>query len=117
MSDIQNEYSAKGVVVVGGTIDTTGVAGLLDFVERFHPMFPIGAMDPNNTAVFGQWGPKRLLVPQLFLIDKAGAVQGQFMGSDSMFEGDKMANLRAAINHMMGLGGPSKQVPPAVKKK
>ena len=117
MSDIQKEYASKSVVVVGGTIDTTGLVGLQDYVQRFQPGFAIGAMDPSNTTVFGQWGPRRLLVPQLFLIDKNGVIQGQFMGSDTMFEGDKQANLRAAINHMMGLGGASKHLTPVVKKK
>ena len=93
----------KGVEVLAGTIDTTGLAGLRDFVERFKPQFTIGAMDGNSTTAFGQWGPRRLLVPQLFLIDKAGVVQGQFMGTDTIFEDDKVANLRAAVIRMMNL--------------
>ena len=116
MSAIQREFAPKGVAVVGGTIDPTGLAGLQDYVTRFDPEFAIGAMDEKNTAVFGQWGPRRLLVPQLFLIDKNGIVQGQFMGSDTLFDGDKVGNLRAAVNHMIGLGGASKQGAPAANK-
>lgn len=101
MSDIQKEYGPKGVAVVGGTIDPSGLVGLQDYVERFRPMFPIGAMDQATINSFGQWGPKRTLVPMLFLIDKNGVVQGQFMGGEPIFEGDKVGNLRTVINHMM----------------
>jgi len=106
--------------VVGGTIDPTGLPALQDFVSRFNPQFAIGAMDQNITVTFGQWGPRRLLVPQLFLIDKSGVIQGQFMGSDTLFEGDKVANLRASVNHLIGTGGTTKQaalLKPVAKKK
>lgn len=109
MSDIQAEYGTKGLTVLGGTIDQTGMAALQEFVQRYHPMFPIGAVAPGLMGVFGQYGPQtRLLVPMVVLVDQAGVIRGQFMGSDSLFEGDKMGNLRAAINHMMGFGGASK---------
>ena len=87
---------------------------LKDYVDRFVPEFTIGAMDQNNTVTFGQWGPRRLLVPQLFLIDKTGLIQGQFMGSDTMFEGDKVGNLRAAVSHLIN---PPKSTTPVAKKK
>ena len=104
-------------MVLGCTIDETGLVGLKTYVENYHPAFPIGALDGPTSSNFGQWGPRRLLVPQVYLIDKASNVVGQFMGSDGLFEGDKMANLRAAINHMMGLDGASKSTATPVAKK
>ena len=92
--------------------DPKGIIALGGFVDHYPVHFTIGATDGTKTAEFGQWGPRRLLVPQLFLIDKAGVVQGQFMGADSIFEGDRVGALRAAINKMMGVGtGPSKALP------
>ena len=98
--------------MLGCTIDESGLIGLKNYVEGYHPAFPMGALDAPTSASFGQWGPRRLLVPQVYLIDKGTNVVAQFMGSDGLFEGDKQANLRAAVNHMLGVGGPSK--PPAV---
>ena len=89
----------------GGTVTTTSRG-------RFPPK-----MDLPTSASFGQWGPRIAYVPQIYLVDKNGAVQGQFMGTDSLFVGDQRANLRASINHLIGLGGASKQSPPAAKKK
>ena len=100
---MQRDYASKGVAVVAGTIDTGGVPALLDFVQRFQPGFAIGAMDPNVIMPFGQWGPRRTFVPMLYLIDKAGNIQSQYMGSDApMFEGDQSANLRGALDKLIG---------------
>ena len=105
--------------MLGAVIDGPGaMVGLKDFVDRFTPKFTIGAlMDPNTSSTFGQWGPRRLLVPQVYLVDKGGNIVGQFMGSDGIFEGDKIGQLRAAVNHMMGADGSSKPVAAAVVKK
>lgn len=97
---------------MGCTIDEIGLVGLKNFVDGYHPEFPIGALDGPTSQSFGQWGPRRLLVPQVYMIDKGTNVTGQFMGSDVLFEGDRVGNLRAAINHMIGVGGPSKQLSP-----
>ena len=78
---------------------------LQDFVTRFHPGFLIGAMDPQQVSVFGQYGPQtRTYVPMLFLIDRAGVVQGQFLGSDTLFQGDAIGNLRASLNFLLSKG-------------
>src|SRR5579863_9384212 len=45
LNDIQREFRSQGVVVVGGTIGPAGMASHTDFVQRFAPEFPIGAMD------------------------------------------------------------------------
>ena len=103
---------------MGVTIDGAGgLVSLPDFVERFRPAFPIGALlDQNAITNFGQWGPRRPFVPQIYMVDKGGNVTGQFMGTDSLFEGDKQGNLSAAINHMLGLGGATKPTPTAKKR-
>lgn len=115
---MQRDYSKKGLMVVGGTIDPTGLVALEDFVQRFHPAFPIGAIDGNSITIFGQWGPRRTFVPMIYLIDKAGNVQSQYMGSDAqMFEGDQSANLRAALDKLMAPApvAAKKALPPAKK--
>jgi hypothetical protein len=86
------------------------MAALQEFVERFHPTFPIGAMDPNQIAIFGQWGPRRTFVPMVYLIDKTGTVRSQYMGSDAgLFEGDQLVNLRAAIDKLIAPAGAAKR--------
>ena len=105
------------MAVIGGTIDPSGLVGLQDYVERFRPMFPIGAMDQATINSFGQWGPKRTLVPMIFLIDKNGVVQGQFMGGEAIFEGDQAGNLRTVINHMISAASTAGKKPAANSKK
>jgi hypothetical protein len=111
---MSKEFASKGVVVVGGTIDQTGTAALEAFVTRFHPEFPIGAMDGNRIPEFGDWGDKRTFVPQLYFIDKTGVIRAQFHGSDPIFEGDQKENLRKMITGMFLSGGattPAKAAP------
>lgn len=115
--------------MVGATIDQTGMPALTDFVQRFHPGFVIGAMDPAQVATFGQYGPMmRTFVPMIYFIDKTGKVQAQFQGSDEFFQGDQKETLRKQIARLMGAapGGapPAKPAPannakpaaPATKK-
>ena len=101
--------------MLGCTIDyPSGLLALHDYVERFTPQFPIGALDQATVNSFGHW-TRRPYVPQVYLIDKAGVIRGQFMGTDGILEGDQRANLRAAINHLMGVSGGGST--PVVKKK
>jgi thiol-disulfide isomerase/thioredoxin len=121
LSQIQQEYASKGVQVVGATIDQTGTVALADFVQRFSPGFPIGAMENSQLYTFGQYGMQQhTYMPMVFFIDRAGMVQAQFMGSDSFFaEGDPATNLRSTLNRLMTAGTTSsaKKAPSAAAKK
>jgi peroxiredoxin len=108
---IQKEFAPQGVQVVASTIGPAGLASNTEFVERFSPQFPIGAMDQETLNAFGQWGPKRTYMPQVFFLDKAGVIQAQFMGSDGFFEGDTLTNTRDAVKRML------LKTAPAPKKK
>lgn len=102
LNALQSEFRSQGVQVVGGTIGPTGMVGHTEFVERFTPQFPIGAMDQAMVNSFGQYGPQQhTFMPMVFFLDKNGTVQGQFMGSDTFFEGDSLANARASVKRLL----------------
>jgi peroxiredoxin len=107
LNDIQREFRSQNVAVVGGTIGPTGMAAHVNFVQRFSPEFPIGAMDQAMLNSFGQWGTERTFMPMVFFIDKAGIVQAQFMGSDPFFN-DQAGSVRAALQRLMKGSTPAK---------
>jgi roadblock/LC7 domain-containing protein len=73
-------------------------------------------VDQNQVTTFSDWGMRRPFVPQLFFIDKNGAIKAQFMGTDDVFVGDQKAKLRAEIVKQFGLKT-APPAPPAVRKK
>jgi len=102
LNTIQQEYGKKGVQVVAGTIGQAGLADLADFVRKFSPNFPIGAMDQAGVNSFGEYGmQRRTFYPMAFFIDKTGVVQSQYMGGESLFEGDPLVNMRTVLDHLL----------------
>ena len=122
LNQIQQEYGSKGVQVVAGTIGPLGAADLPGFIQGYSPAFPIGAMEQTALNTFGQYGmQQRTYMPMVFFLDKAGVIQAQFMGGESLFEGDTISNVRATLNRIMAPGGGStssaKKVPATAAKK
>jgi thiol-disulfide isomerase/thioredoxin len=120
LNQIQQEYGRRGVQVVAGTVGQAGTADLADFAQKFSPAFPIGAMDQNGVNSFGEYGmQRRTFYPMAFFIDKTGVVQAQFMGGESLFEGDPLTNVRAVLDRLLATSGQpaAKKAPPAAAKK
>lgn len=120
MSAIQKEYAAKGVQIIGGTIDTEGMVPTKAFIARYSPAFPVGESDNLKMMQFAQWSPMtRTFVPYMFFIDRKGQIRAQYMGSDAFFR-EEPANIRKMLDSLVAEGGgsapASKKAPAAPKK-
>jgi hypothetical protein len=70
------------------------------FVKQYKPNFPVGIV---NGEFFVRWAQltrdMRPTVPMVFIIDRDGILQAQYMGGDPMIYDDKYVdiNLRAKL--------------------
>ncbi|MBS1874221.1 MAG: TlpA family protein disulfide reductase [Acidobacteria bacterium] len=114
MSKIQNEYRAKGVQVIQLAFrDDDNKAAIEKFVQEYKPTYPVGMIDANLLAKWGQLTAEmRPTVPMLFFIDRHGYIVGQYMGAEPfMIEENQPNTIRAKLNDMV-----QKQPPAGAKK-
>lgn len=78
LSKIQNEYAAKGVQILGVTIDKDAKQGIPGFLKITGANFPVGYSDPQNALKFMHVSPdKEWFVPMLAFIDQKGMIRAQ----------------------------------------
>ena len=122
MTQIQNEYRAKGVQVLQLAFrDDDNKAAIEKFVQQYKPNYPVGMIDANLLAKWGQLTAEmRPTVPMLFFIDRRGYIVGEYMGADPfMIEENQPTTIRAKLNDMVQNQPPAgapKAAPPAKKK-
>jgi len=80
LSQIQNEYAAKGVQMLGIVIDQGAKQGIPAFLQITSANFPIGYSDPPTALKFMHVSPdKDWFVPMLAFIDQKGIVRSQYV--------------------------------------
>jgi len=119
LSGIQQELGPKGLQVVEAAInsDNPDVPG---FIQRFKPLFPVGAAKDAEAHTYLQMGiAERAFVPLLVMIDRQGNIRCQHTGNEQVYFDDdyfkQMANLRGEIEKL--LGESPKATKPAAQKK
>jgi hypothetical protein len=88
-----------------------------EFVAKYKPGFPVGIVDGEYFVKWSGVTPEmRPTVPMMFIIDRNGMVQAQYMGSDPMLEEKYQAeNLRAKIMQYLPQPVPGAKSAPAAK--
>ncbi len=101
LNEVQREYAAKGVQVVGAAVDPAALNGIGPFLDRYQPRFPIGLLSEEETKKLADFNASdRPYVPILIFVDKGGTVQQQFFGN-SPFMQDANKAIRALLDNML----------------
>jgi thiol-disulfide isomerase/thioredoxin len=78
LSKISNDYSSRGVQILGVAFNE--MAGMLvpDYVKQFNVSFPVGFSERNPVLSYLMISPmERFVVPQIVIIDKKGEIRMQ----------------------------------------
>ncbi|HYL76678.1 MAG TPA: hypothetical protein VEU96_20860 [Bryobacteraceae bacterium] len=86
MSGIEQELGPKGFAVVAGTLNDD--PNIPDFIQRFHPNFPVGEANKLDAIQYMQFPPAQRLpfVPYMVFIDRQGVIRAQYVGSDKILD-------------------------------
>jgi thiol-disulfide isomerase/thioredoxin len=102
LSRLQNEYGPRGFQALATAIEDLAHMTVPDFIKRFHPDFPVGFNNRNETISYLQHPPAfRMLMPQLVLVDRQGTIRGQYTGDDPFFGANEEKNLREQIEKLL----------------
>lgn len=102
LNQIQKDYAAKGVQVVGCAFNT-GVTeqAVQDFITQFKPAYPLGYANSPAVLQFIQFSSVRIpYVPHPVLIDHKGVIRGDWTG-ESAFMTNAATNLRAELDKLL----------------
>ena len=103
LAKVQTEYGAKGVQVLGVTIDPGAKEGIPAFLKITGANFPVGYSDQPQALKFLHAPTDGWFVPMLAFIDAAGTVRSQYVVLDSgdassKFLEDQDVNIRKEID-------------------
>jgi peroxiredoxin len=100
MGRLQNEMGARGLQIVGASIDDTA-ANVVPFAERYRFPFPIGHLNRAAAIKLADLnGTAQPVVPYVMFVDWQGSVRFQYPGNDPIFN-DSEKNLRALADGLL----------------
>lgn len=100
LSGIQRDFKSRGVQVIQVVFNDTDTPDVLrEFVAKYQPPHPVGIVDG---AYFVKWSgvtpEMRPTVPMVYIIDRQGVIQAEYMGASPMMEEKyQNENLRAKL--------------------
>jgi thiol-disulfide isomerase/thioredoxin len=104
LGPISQEYAAKGVqIVVSAFNDGITEKMLKEFVDQYHPGFPVGMNSRAEVMSYLQYSvlsQTPLYVPHLVFIDRTGVIRADYPG-ESPFVANAAPNVRAELNKML----------------
>ncbi len=110
LTGIQKDFKSQGLQIIELAFrPEDNEAAIARFAAAHKTNFPVGQIDPNVMAQFGQLTAEmRPTVPILFIIDRQGVVQAQFLGGDPIMEEQYQdQNIRAKLGQYLIKGGPA----------
>lgn len=118
LSGLQQEYSSKGVQMLGVVINPEAVTDLPNFSAVFaRNMFPIGMSTEPIIRQYLEHPPGITYFPMMVFVDKQGIIRGEHLGAtEPMFFNEKseMQNIRFELDGI--LKEPVIHLPAAKKK-
>ncbi len=114
LTSMQRDYKAQGLQVIELAFrPEDNDDAIRQFVAAHKTNFPVGQIDPEVMAAFGQLTAEmRPTVPIVFLIDREGMVRAQYLGGDPMMEEQYQdQNLRAKLMQYLPGGGTGAKSP------
>jgi peroxiredoxin len=112
LSQVQPEYTAKGVQILAAAFDDSAKEGTPAFVAQFvRGGFPMGYSDRGSVLEFLQKSiMTQLFVPIMVFIDRKGMIQDTYIG-DETFLRDPPHNVRAELDKILAKTPPAKTPP------
>lgn len=101
LAPIYGEYHAKGLEIVGVSLNPTAKDNLGAFVKKYGVAFPVGLGDRDRfvgyTGVTG-----RFYYPYMLFVDKAGQIREEHDGADRSYFADLNASVRKSLDQLLG---------------
>lgn len=120
LNGIQRDLGPRGLQIIQLVFnDRDNAASIANFKKQYKPGFPVGIVEGGFFVKWAQLTPEmRPTVPMVFIVDRDGMLQAQYMGGDPMME-DRYVdeNLRAKLMQYLIKPAPSKAKPAAPAKK
>jgi peroxiredoxin len=111
LAQVQKEYAAKGVQILGAVFDQGAPGRVQQFNKQLGLNFPVGYSEQGPVLEFLQLPPNDpYFVPILVFIDRRGNVRSQYVG-DETFLSHQEVNIRAEIDKLLKVGAPAAAAP------
>ena len=102
LNDLHGQYAAKGLVVIGVSVDKTGPDAVKEFVEQYRIVYPVVTGDRSVEEAYGQvMAPPQNRVtslPTTFIINREGQVVKSYVGYQTSLS---RKQLEADINQLL----------------
>lgn len=105
LAQIQKEYAAKDVQVLGAAFDQGAAFNVQKFNKVFGVNFPCGYSNQKAVMDFLEI-TEPPFVPDLVFIDKTGMIRSQYVG-DENFLSNQEVNIRAELDKLIKASGPT----------
>jgi peroxiredoxin len=106
LAQVQKEYGARGVQVLGAVFDQAAASRVQQFNKSLGLNFPCGYSDQGAVLEFLQHPVSEpYFVPILVFIDKTGSIRSQYIG-DETFLTNQEVNIRAELDKLLKVGAP-----------
>jgi peroxiredoxin len=116
LAQVQKEYAARGVQVVGAVFDQGAASRVAEFSTKLGLNFPVGVSDQRSVLEFLQVPvTDPYFVPILVFIDKHGMIRSQYIG-DETFLSHQETNIRAELDKFLKTTGTTTTSTAASKK-
>lgn len=101
LAQVQKEYQAKGVQVLGVLFDNGDAQRIGNFHQNYAPNFPLGISDTRTVLEYLQQPlDQPYFVPDLVFIDKRFNIRSQYVGDEKFLDKQEI-NIRAEIDKLL----------------
>jgi len=103
LGNLQRQYDAKGVRVIGLAIDAGAGPKIPAFIQEANATFPIGVMEHSKAQEFLQFPSiVQMMMPRIAIVDKKGMIREQH-GADEPWMSPAMeeTNIRKVIDKLL----------------
>ena len=106
LAQVQKEYAARGVQILGATFDNGAAFRVQQFNKMLGLNFPCGYASQGSVLEYLGLQPNEpYFVPVLVFIDKQGTIRSQYIG-DENFLNNQEVNIRAEIDKLLKAPAP-----------
>lgn len=103
LNRIATDYKARGVQVLECAFNPDAAPALPEFLERFHPPFPVGYSTQAAVMSYLQYtvfDPRPVYVPHMVFIDRAGMIRADYPGESEFFR-NAAPSIRAQLDKLL----------------